>query len=216
MLKLHNYYRSGSSQRVRIALELKGLDYEYVPVNLLKGEHRGDAYGRLQPQNMAPALDANGQIIIQSPAILEWLEEVYPQPALLPDGPIQRARVRAMAMIIGCDVHPLNNLRILNAVKEIQGTTEPPKEWISRWIGSGFAALERMLGEDDTRNLDYCFGQSPGLVECYLIPQVYSAKRFGVDLSPFPLIRHVDAACSKLPAFIRSAPENQPDCLQPE
>lgn len=212
MLKLHNYYRSGSSQRVRIALELKGIEYEYIPVNLLEGEHRGAEYGQLQPQNMAPVLEADGEILFQSPAIIEWLEETYPEPPLLPQDTLDRARVRAMAMIIGCDVHPLNNLRVLNAVKDLRGISEPPKDWIAHWIDAGFAALERMLAQDKARNPDFCFGNLPGIVECYLIPQVYSANRFGIDLTPFPNILRVNAACSNLSAFIRSAPENQPDC----
>jgi maleylpyruvate isomerase len=210
-MKLHNYYRSGTSHRVRIALNLKGIAYDYVPVNLLNGEHRGEPYKALNPQGLAPALEVDGHTLTQSPAILEWIEESWPEPPLLPAGRFDRARVRAMAALVACDIHPVNNLRILNALKsEFNADQDAVLAWIARWINDGFSALESMLNDDKTRG-PFCFGDAPGLADCTLIPQVYAARRFHVDLTPFAAINAIDAACAELPAFQAAYPDNQPD-----
>ena len=208
-LVLHAYWRSGTSYRTRIALNLKGLDYEIRPVNLAAGEQGSGAYRELDPQGLVPTLEVDGQALIQSPAILEWLEEAHPAPPLLPADAIGRARVRAMAAVIGCDVHPLNNLRVLRSLKRDLGASEAQlSAWEARWIGDGFAALERLIGRFGGA---YCHGEAPSLADCYLIPQVYSAVRFGVDLGPYPLIRRVDERASALPAFAAAHPDRQPD-----
>ncbi len=208
-LILHAYWRSGTSYRTRIALNLKGLAYEQRPVNLLEGEQGGDAYRALQPQGLVPALEHDGEVLTQSPAILEWLEETYPQPPLLPLDAVERAQVRAMAAVIGCDIHPLNNMRVLRALKrELTATDEQLSAWEDRWIGDGFAALEVMIAR---HGAGFCWGDRPSLADCYLIPQVYSAVRFGVDLEPYPLIRAVDARAQALEAFVAAHPDRQPD-----
>ena len=211
MITLYNYWRSGTSHRVRIALALKGVDYDYVPLNLLAGEHKDDAYRAMNPQGLVPALAVDGHVLTQSPAILEWIEESWPEPPLLPKDRFDRARVRAMAALVECDIHPINNLRVLNTLKaDFDADRAAVLNWIARWISEGFMALELMLGRDKVRG-DYCFGNAPSLAECCLIPQVYAARRFDVDLTPFAAITAIDAACAKLPAFIAAAPENQPD-----
>ncbi|MDQ7018572.1 MAG: maleylacetoacetate isomerase [Robiginitomaculum sp.] len=213
MIRLYNYYRSGTSHRVRIALHLKDVPFEYVPVNLLEKEHKSAAYQALNPQGLAPAITVDGHTLTQSPAILEWIEESWPEPPLLPTDRFDRARVRAMAALIACDIHPINNLRILNALKSGFGADQSAVlGWIARWIYDGFAALEVMLKADSQRG-DFCFGKAPGLVECNLIPQVYAARRFEVDLTPFPTITAIDAACAALPAFEKAHPANQPDAV---
>ncbi len=211
MIKLWNYFRSGTSHRVRIALNLKGVEWQYQPLNLVERQHKERAYLDLNPQGLAPAIEIDGEILFQSPAIIEYLEERFPEPSLLPDDIISRAQVRAMAMLIGCDIHPLNNLRVLNAVKALTGQDTPPLDWIARWIEEGFSALETLLARDENRNPNICFGTTHGLVECYLIPQIYAANRFKVDMNPYPLIRQIDQACSKLPAFQNAHPDVQPD-----
>jgi maleylpyruvate isomerase len=211
-LVLYAYWRSGTSYRTRIALNLKGLDYETRPVNLVSGEQGSAAYRALDPQGLVPTLQADGEALIQSPAILEWLEEVYPEPPLLPPAPADRAAVRAMSAVIGCDIHPLNNLRILRALKRDLGASdEQLSAWEARWIGDGFAALERLIGR---HGAGFCFGRTPTLADCYLVPQVYSAVRFGVDLSPYPLICAVDEHARGLQAFIDAHPDRQPDATQ--
>ncbi len=211
MIRLYNYWRSGTSHRVRIALALKGVTYDYVPVNLLEGEHRGAAFRAMNPQGLAPAVEVDGHVLTQSPAILEWIEERWPKPPLLPEDHFDRARVRAMAALVACDIHPINNLRVLNALKdEFDADRAAILAWIARWITEGFTALEIMLNRDKSRG-EFCFGGAPGLAECCLVPQVYAARRFDVDLTPFAAITAIDAACAKLPAFIAAAPQNQPD-----
>jgi maleylpyruvate isomerase len=208
-LILHAYWRSGTSYRTRIALNLKGLAYEVRPVDLRAGEQSADGYRRLAPQGLVPALEADGQVLIQSPAILEWLEETHPDPPLLPRDPAGRAVVRAMAAVIGCDIHPLNNLRVLRALKRDLGADDIAlAAWEARWIGDGFAALETLI---DRHGGLYCFGDSPTLADCYLAPQVYSAERFGVDLRPYALLRGVHARLGALPAVAAAHPDRQPD-----
>jgi maleylpyruvate isomerase len=208
-LVLHAYWRSGTSYRTRIALNLKGMAYETRPVDLLAGDQGKDAYRSLDPQGLVPTLEADGQALIQSPAILEWLEEICPAPPLLPADPVGRAQVRAMAALIGCDVHPLNNLRVLRALKRDLGASEAQlSAWESRWIGDGFAALERLI---ERRGDGFCHGGTPTLADCYLIPQVYSAVRFGVDLAPYPRLLDVDQRARALPAFAAAHPDRQAD-----
>ena len=208
-LILHAYWRSGTSYRSRIALNLKGLAYQVLPVNLLQGEQLEAPYRNIQPQGLVPALEADGRVMTQSPAILEWLEEAYPEPRLLPAGAADRATVRAMAALIGCDIHPLNNLRVLRQLRrQLKASDEQLLAWETRWIDDGFAALEVEIGR---HGAGFCFGDAPTLADCYLIPQVYSAVRFGVDLEPYPLIRAIDQRAGALEAFAHAHPDRQPD-----
>jgi len=210
-MKLHNFFRSGTSHRLRIALNLKGLAYAYVAVDLRKEAHLAPAFKALNPQGLVPALEVDGQVLIQSPAILEWLEERYPTPALLPADATGRARVRALAAIVGCDVHPINNRRVLEYLRHHLHCDEAAVQaWCATWITAGFDALEALLAADSSRG-DFCFGDAPTLADVYLVPQVESARRFQVDLTPWPHIRAVDAACSQLAAFRLAAPDLQPD-----
>jgi maleylpyruvate isomerase len=210
-MKLHQFFRSGTSHRTRIALNLKGLQYESVGIDLRKNEHHQDAFKSLNPQGLVPALEVDGQVLIQSVAIIEWLEERYPTPPLLPSNANDRARVRAMAAIVGCDIHPVNNKRILDTLRTTFGAdSEAINRWCGTWICAGFDALEAMLQADPHRG-DFCFGNAPGLADVYLVSQVESSRRFAVDLSPYPAIRAVDAACCALPAFADAAPAAQAD-----
>ncbi|MBI3524286.1 MAG: maleylacetoacetate isomerase [Betaproteobacteria bacterium] len=210
-MQLYNFFRSGTSHRLRIALNLKGLDYDYVAVDLRSEEHLGAAFKALNPQGLVPALVDGDQVLTQSPAIIEWLEERYPTPPLLPAAPAERARVRAMAALIGCDIHPLNNRRVLEYLRNTLGRDEEAVlTWCANWIDAGFTALEAMLAADQQRGA-FCFGHAPTLADAYLIPQVDSARRFNVDLAPFPNILAVEQTCVKLDAFRRAAPAAQPD-----
>lgn len=208
-LILHGYWRSGTSYRTRIALNLKGLPYEQRPVDLRAGVQGSEAFRALNPQGLVPALEADGAVLTQSPAILEWLEERYPDPPLLPQEPDERAIVRAMAALIGCDIHPLNNLRVLNALRAGFGADgEAVKRWAARWIGDGFAALETMIARHGGA---FAYGDRPTLVECYLVPQVYSAERFSVDLSPYPRVAAAASAAQALAPVAAAHPDRQPD-----
>ncbi|MFJ4067959.1 maleylacetoacetate isomerase [Pseudomonas sp. NPDC089996] len=206
-MELFTYYRSTSSYRVRIALALKGLEFQAVPVNLLKGDQRGDAYVAVNPQGRVPALRTDdGDLLVQSPAIIEYLEEVYPQPALLPAGAAMRARVRGVAAIIGCDVHPLHNVSVLNQLRQLGHDEAQVNQWIAHWIGQGLAAVEQLIGDHG-----YCFGDEPGLADVYLIPQVYAAERFNIDLGGYPRIARVAALAKGHPAFAKAHPSCQAD-----
>lgn len=207
-LLLHGYWRSGTSYRTRIALNLKGLAYDQLGVDLRAGDQRSDAFLALNPQGLVPALEFDGQVLTQSPAILEWLDERWPEPPLLPEGADDRARVRAMAAIIGCDIHPLNNLRVLRAIRELGADEAGTNAWAGRWISAGFDALEAMIARHGG---DWAWGDSPGLIECYLVPQVYSARRFAVDLSPWPRIGAIDRRAADHPAIAAAHPDRQPD-----
>lgn len=210
-MKLHNFFRSGSSHRLRIALNLKGLQYDYLPVNLRTGQHLTPEFRALNPQGLVPALVDEGRVLTQSPAIIEWLEERYPTPALLPADSDARARVRALAAIVGCDIHPLNNRRVLEYLRHtLHCDAKAIDAWCATWIGAGFDALEALLGADTERS-GFCFGDSPTLADVYLIPQVESARRFNVNVLRWPNICAVDAACGRLDAFRRAAPDRQPD-----
>ena len=206
---LHGYWRSGTSYRTRCALELKDLAYEYRAVDLRAGAHKQDAYRALDPQGLVPALEVDGHVLIQSPAILEWLEERYPEPPLLPRDGFQRATVRAMAAIVACDIHPLNNLRVLKSIRHDLGADDAQQAaWTQRWITAGFEALEALIARHGGH---WCFGDSPTLADCCLVPQVYSARRFDVDLAAFGRIRAIEARADEHPAFQAAHPDRQPD-----
>ena len=209
---LYGYYRSSAAYRVRIALNLKGLDYRQQPVNLLKGEQRDPAYLALNPQGLVPALLDGGQLLTQSLAICEYLDEAYPDtPALLPVDHHQRARVRALALSICADIHPLHNSRVLKYLQAELAVDEPQREvWIRHWIATGFAALEQQLASQPAT---YACGEAPGLLDVCLVPQVFAARRFGLDLAPYPNIVRVDAALAALPAFAAAHPAQQADAV---
>lgn len=208
-MRLHGYWRSTTSYRTRIALNLKGIAYAQAPLDLRTGAQRSEAFLALNPQGLVPALEADGAVLTQSPAILEWLEERYPQPPLLPQAPLDRAIVRAMAAAIGCDIHPLNNLRVLNALQhDLAASPERREAWIARWIGDGFAALEVLIGRHGD---GFAFGATPTLADCYLVPQVYSAERFNLDLAPYPRLTAAAARAQGLAPVAAAHPDRQPD-----
>jgi maleylpyruvate isomerase len=210
-MKLYNFFRSGTSHRLRIALNLKGIATDYVAVDLRVEEHLKDAFKSVNPQQLVPALDTGDQVLIQSPAIIEWLEETYPTPALLPSDANDRAHVRALAAIVGCDIHPINNRRILETLRKQFGANEDAiNAWCGTWITDGFNAIEALLAAD-TRRGAFCFGNTPTLADVYLIPQIESSRRFKVDLTQWPCIAAVEAACMQLDAFKKAAPMQQPD-----
>lgn len=210
-MKLYNFWRSGTSHRTRIALNLKGLTTEYVAVHLVKEEHLKDAFKAVNPQQLVPALDTGSEVLIQSPAIIEWLEEKYPTPALLPQDATGRAQVRALAAIIGCDIHPINNRRILETLRKTFGADDNAiNVWAGTWISAGFDAYEALLAADTQRGR-FSFGDTPTIADCYLIPQIESARRFKVDLTQWPQIMAVEKACMALEAFQKAAPSQQPD-----
>jgi len=210
-MKLYNFFRSGTSHRLRIALNLKGLPVDYVAVDLRTEQHLQPEFKALNPQGLVPALVDGERVMIQSPAIIEWLEERHPSPALLPTDPEQRAHVRALAAIVGCDIHPLNNRRVLEHLRhQLKADESTINAWCATWIEAGFDALEALLAADSSRG-SFCFGDQPGLADVYLVPQVESARRFKVDMARWPLIAAVDAACMQLPAFQQAAPMQQPD-----
>ncbi len=206
-VNLHGYWRSGAAYRTRIALNLKGLGYDQTPVDLRAGSQKSEAYRALNPQGLVPALEVDGAVITQSLAIFEWLEEAHPTPPLLPADLLDRARVRAMVGLVACDIHPLGNLRVLNSLRHDLGADEAAvSAWIARWIGEGFAALETMVGDQG-----WCFGDAPTLADCCLIPQIYAAERFGVDLTPFPTISAIGKRAADHHAFAAAHPSRQPD-----
>lgn len=210
-MKLYGFFRSGTSHRLRIALNLKNLSYEQVAVNLRTEEHLAAAYAAINPQQLVPALDVEGRVMTQSPAIIEWLEERHPQPALLPADPDARAFVRALAAIVGCDIHPVNNRRILEALRQRFCADEVAVEaWCATWIGAGFDAFQELL-ESRGQPGPFAFGQSPTLADVYLVPQIESARRFNVEIANWPRLAEIDAACSELPAFRSARPSAQPD-----
>lgn len=212
-MKLYNYFRSGTSHRLRIALNLKGVVSEYVPVDLRNEGHLTEGFRAVNPQQLVPALEIDGQVLIQSPSIIEWLEERYPDPPFLPSGAKDRACVRALAAVIGCDIHPINNRRVLEYLrKHFSADEEAINSWCGTWIASGFDAYEAILANDKERK-GYSFGSSVSVADVYLIPQIESARRFKVNVEKWPRIMEVDAYCGQLDAFIRAKPIAQPDAV---
>lgn len=210
-MQLYSYFRSSAAYRVRIALNLKGIDYGVIPVDLAAGEQGSKSYRQHNPQGLVPTLVAENSAITQSTAILEWLEERYPQPALYPQDSLSRARVRALCQLIACDIHPLNNLRVLKYLKAELGQDEHAvQRWYAHWITEGFTALEGQLPDSGYMN-----GKAPGMLEAYLIPQIYNANRFTVPLRDFPRARALQTRCESLPAFRRAHPDAQPDTPSP-
>ncbi|HET6435844.1 MAG TPA: maleylacetoacetate isomerase [Xanthomonadaceae bacterium] len=212
-LCLYSYWRSSAAYRVRIGLNLKGLSYETVPVHLLRdgGEQHSDAFREANPQQLVPVLQHGQRMLRQSLAILEYLDEMWPQPPLLPATARERQRVRALAQLVACDIHPLNNLRVLQYFERDWGVPQPEREvWVKHWIAEGFEALEAMLADHPSTGL-FCDGDVPSLADCCLIPQVYNARRFAMDLSRYPNIARIEDACLALPAFDEARPERQPD-----
>jgi maleylpyruvate isomerase len=208
-LLLHGYWRSSAAYRVRIALNLKGLSYDQDTHNLRKGEQRAPEYLALAPQGLVPALQVGSTILTQSPAIMEWLEETYPEPPLLPKDADGRAAVRAMAAAVACDIHPVNNLRILKALRSRFGADEAAvNAWVAQWVQEGFSGLEQLIARYGG---GFCYGETPTLADCCLVPQVYNAERFGVDLSAYPRLVQAAERARALPAFQAARPEVQPD-----
>ncbi|VVD80901.1 maleylacetoacetate isomerase [Pandoraea morbifera] len=213
MSTLYSYFRSSAAYRVRIALNLKGLDYEIVPVHLVRdgGEQLKPAYRALNVNGLVPTFVDGDVNIHQSLAIIEYLEDVHPTPALLPADPVARAQVRALALDIAADIHPIDNLRVLRYLKQDLGVSEEQKNaWYVHWVVEGFTALEARLAAQPSPG-KFVFGDTPTLADCCLVPQVYNANRFKVDMAPFPRIAAIDAHCQTLDAFRRAAPEAQPD-----
>ncbi len=195
---------------MRIALNLKGLDYEQTFIHLRKGEQCAPGYLKLNPQGLVPALEIDDHVLTQSLAIIEYLDETHPKPALLPTTPAERARVRALALAVACDIHPLNNLRILGYLKNtLKVSTEQHDTWYNHWIGEGFRAFEELLSRPGTGKFRH--GDAPGLADICLVPQVFNARRLNAPLDPYPRLMKVFGACMELPAFKAAAPENQPD-----
>ena len=212
-LRLYSYWRSSASYRVRIALNLKGIAYDLVPVNLAgSGEQHSAEYHMLNPQELVPVLIDGERIIRQSQAIIEYLDETYDGEAkLLPAIARDRARVRAVAQAIACDIHPLNNTRVMHYLEHEFNVPQVERErWTRHWISEGFSAIEALLGDNSSTGI-YCEGDEPTLADIFLVPQVYNARRWSVDMTPFPLIRRINDSCLRLEEFDRARPENQPD-----
>ncbi|KAF1708926.1 maleylacetoacetate isomerase [Pseudoxanthomonas kalamensis DSM 18571] len=212
-LTLHSYWRSSAAYRVRIGLNLKGLDYGIAPVHLLQdgGRQHDPDYAAMNPQQLVPTLQHGHRTLLQSLAILEYLDEVFPAPPLLPATARERVRVRALAQLVACDIHPLNNLRVLQYLQREIGIDDTARDgWARHWMQSGLAAMEALLVEDPGTG-DFCHGQTPGMADCCLVPQLYNARRFGMDLVSWPTLVRIEQACLALPAFEAARPENQPD-----
>jgi maleylacetoacetate isomerase len=212
-MKLYTFFRSSASYRVRIALNLKGLDYEQAAIHLRRGggEQLSQAYKKINPQALVPVLEDGGRILTQSLAIIEYLNERYPNPPLLPGDAAGRAVARSMALLIACEVHPIQNLRVLNHLKsDHQQSDDDTNRWARQWIDLGFSALEQMVISAEQQG-SFCFGDAPTLADICLVPQLANARRFGLDLSAYPRLLAVEATCMSLPAFASAAPEKQPD-----
>jgi maleylacetoacetate isomerase len=212
-MKLYTYFRSSASYRVRIALAYKGLAHEAAFVNLPKREHLADAFRAVNAQALVPALEEGGRVLIQSLALMEYLEEVHPQPPLLPESPLDRAYVRAVAQIVACEIHPLNNLRTLRFIKHgYRLDDEGVNAWYRHWIADGFAMLEGYLAREG-RAGRHVFGDRVTIADCCLVPQVFNAQRYECDLGPYPTVTRVFAECMKLDAFSTTQPSGQPDAV---
>lgn len=213
-LLLYSYWRSSAAYRVRIALNLKALPFTTIPVNLVRqgGEQLGEDYRRINPQGLVPVLSHQGHVLSQSLAICEYLDEVFPHYLLLPTDPVARAEVRALVLQIACEIHPLNNLRVQKYLASQTGAPFDTVTWMDHWMTEGFSAIEKQLQNSLSTNSPFVSGR-PGLFECFLVPQVYNAERFGVDMSGFKLIRNIVLQCRAMPAFHDAAPEIQPDAV---
>jgi maleylacetoacetate isomerase len=210
-MKLHGYFRSSAAFRVRIALNMKKLDYESVFVHLRRGDQRTPEFRGINPQGLVPALEIDGHRLIQSLPIIEWLDETYPEPPLLPRDAAGRARVRGLAAIVACDIHPLNNLRVLRYLHRTLGHDETTVAvWYNYWIVEGFGAIEALLATDGHAGR-FCHGDTPGLADIALVPQVVNAERYRLDLAPYPTITRIFEACMMLDAFTAAHPQRQPD-----
>lgn len=213
MTTLYSYFRSSASYRVRIALNIKGVAYETAAVHLLNqgGEQLLPAFTQLNPHALVPVLADQGKLLTQSMAMLEYLDERYPTPSLLPGDAFARAHIRELSLAIACEIHPLNNLRVLRYLKHTLAVDEAQKTaWIQHWIKLGFTALEQQLAADTTRG-HFCVGDAPTMADCFLIPQIFNARRFDVDMAPYPTLCAIEAACNALPAFEQAHPARQPD-----
>jgi maleylacetoacetate isomerase len=210
-MKLYSYFRSSAAFRVRIALNLKKLSYETAAIHLRRNDQSKPDYRSVNPQGLVPALEQDGERLIQSLAIIEYLDEVHPEPALLPENPADRARVRALADIVACDIHPINNLRVLRYLTHELGHDEAAiAKWYNHWIDAGFQAIEPLLAQD-ARTGDFCHGDVPGLADAALVPQVVNAERYHLDLAPYPTLARIFQNCMRLEPFIAAHPNSQPD-----
>ncbi|MDR7194168.1 maleylacetoacetate isomerase [Luteimonas terrae] len=211
-LTLHTYWRSSAAYRVRIALHLKGLAFDSVPVHLVQGggEQRLPSFAARNPQKLVPTLQHGDAVLTQSLAIIEYLDETFPDVPLLPGDALSRQRARALAQLVACDIHPLGNLRVLQYLEhELQLPPEARTRWVTRWVRDGLEAFEALLQQHGAG--DFCIGNAPTIADCALVPQLYNARRFGIDLAPYPLIRRIESVCAALPAFDAAAPERQAD-----
>lgn len=210
-MKLYTYFQSSAAFRARIALNLKGVAYESVPTSLLKNEHRNADYMALNPQGLVPALDTGAGVLSQTLAIIEYLEETHPTPPLLPAGPIGRARVRSLASAIACDIHPLNNLRVLKYLRyELGQDKDKVNEWCRHWIGEGFKGIEAAAQEYSSRG-NFLYGDAVSMADVCLLPQIFNARRVNLDLTPFPTLVKINQHLESMPAFANARPEVQPD-----
>ena len=210
-MQLYGYFRSSAAFRVRIALNLKRLSCDFAPVHLLKNEQAAPGYRSINPQGLVPALEDGGNVLTQSLAIIEYLDETYPDPPLLPDNAADRARVRALAGVVACDIHPIDNLRVLRYLRRPLGHDEGTIiAWFNHWIAEGFAALERLLA-GDPRTGQFCHGDSPGLADVVLVPQIVNSERYRLDLAPYPTIARIYERCMALDPFAAAHPQHQPD-----
>jgi maleylpyruvate isomerase len=212
-MKLYTYFRSSAAYRVRIALNLKGLQYDAIPVHLLRGggEQLQEQYRSINPSGLVPAFQDDFITLTQSMAILEYLEDAYPQAPIMPKDATERARVRELAQIIACDIHPVNNLRVLRyLVHELKVTDEQKNAWYRHWLVGGLEVLEKHLARDPSSG-PLCHGHTPTIADCLLVPQVFNAQRHGIDVSVYPNIARINAQCIEIPAFVKAHPSNQPD-----
>ena len=213
-MKLYNYFRSSASFRVRIALNLKGLAYDYVPVHIAKGDHKKIAFSELSADNLVPLLEVDGHRLSQSLAIIEYLDETRPNVRLIPANAMERAKVRALAQSIACEIHPINNLRVLKYLTKALGVSDEAKNtWYRHWVRDGLESFERQLAavQDQSGTGSYCFGSDPSLADCCLVPQIFNAQRFKTNLDGLPRTMAAFDACMKLDSFIQAQPSNCPD-----
>jgi maleylacetoacetate isomerase len=202
-IRLHDYWRSSAAYRVRIALNLKGLAYEAVPVNLLTSEHKSEAYRAIDPQGMLPTLEIDGQRLIQSVAIIDYLDRRFPEPALLPADPLARSAALAKALVVACDIAPINNLRMMRWLEqELHADADERQRWLTHWMTEGFTALEALAG-----TTPFLAGETPGLPDLCLVPQIYNARRFAVPLDAYPTLVAIDARCAEIEGFAAAHPD---------